>query len=89
MNWKGRDSAWEDLKGFKGKNDIDNPVGEWNRLECIVKGNEILIYFNATLVNHALNVKPSKGRIQIQSEGAEIFYRRVDLIPYPPAVMKK
>ena len=89
INWKGRDSAWEDVKGFKGKNDIDNPVGEWNRLECIVKGNEILIYFNATLVNHALNVKPSKGRIQIQSEGAEIFYRRVDLIPYPPAVMKK
>ena len=89
INWKGRDSAWEDVKGFKGKNDIDNPVGEWNRLECIVKGNEILIYFNGTLVNHALNVKPSKGRIQIQSEGAEIFYRRVDLTPYPLAVMKK
>ena len=84
INWNGRDSVWEDVKGFKGKNDIDNPVGEWNRLECIVKGNEISIYFNGTLVNHALNVKPSKGRIQIQSEGAEIFYRRVDLTPLSP-----
>lgn len=83
INWIGRDPDWKDEKNFKGKNDVENPVGEWNRLECIAKGNEISIYLNGALVNHAIYSKPSVGRIQIQSEGAEIFYRRVDLTPLP------
>ncbi|MEO6001242.1 MAG: DUF1080 domain-containing protein [Chitinophagaceae bacterium] len=81
INWEGRDLEWKDVKGFRGKNDVDNPVGEWNRLECIAKGNELSIYLNGTLVNHAINVKPGKGRLQIQSVGAEIFYRRFDVTP--------
>lgn len=40
---------------------------------------EILIYLNGTLVNHAVDVHPAKGRIQIQSESAEILIRRVEL----------
>jgi len=81
IDWFARDPNWEDVKGFRGKNDIEKPVGEWNRMECIAEGDKISIILNGTLVNQALNVKPSKGRIQIQSEGAEIFYRRVDLTP--------
>jgi len=84
INWVGRDPDWKDVKGFKGKNDVDNPVGEWNRLECIAKGHELSIYLNGTLVNHAIYARPGEGRIQIQSEGAEIFYRRVDLTPLSP-----
>ena len=60
-------------------NDIEKIAGEWNRVECIADGDKISIFLNGTLVNEAVNVKPSKGRIQIQSEGAEIFFRRVDL----------
>lgn len=81
INWYGRDSEWKDEKGFRGKNDVEKPVGEWNKLECILHGNEIFIYLNGILVNHAIHSKPNEGRIQIQSEGAEIFYRRVDLTP--------
>ncbi len=84
INWYGRDPGWKDVKGFRGKNDVEHPVGEWNRLECIVRGKEIFIYLNGTLVNYAMHSKPDEGRIQIQSEGAEIFYRRVDLTPLPP-----
>ncbi|MDH5604469.1 MAG: DUF1080 domain-containing protein, partial [Cyclobacteriaceae bacterium] len=83
VNWHGRDAGWKDVKGFRGARDVENPVGEWNRLECIVKGDQITVFLNGILVNKAFDVRPSKGRIQIQSEGAEIFFRRVDLIPLP------
>lgn len=83
INWYGRDPNWKDVKGFRGNNDIEKPVGNWNRIECIAEGEEIFIYLNGTLVNHALNVKPAKGRIQIQSEGAEMFVRKVALVPLP------
>jgi hypothetical protein len=77
INWFARDPGWEDVKGFRGENDVEKPVGKWNRIECLVRGTEILIYLNGTLVNHAFDVKPQKGRIQVQSEGAEIFIRRI------------
>lgn len=79
INWFGRDPEWKDIKGFRGAGDIENPVGKWNKIECIVSGKEISIYLNGTLVNHALEVLPQKGRIQIQSEGAEIFFRSITL----------
>ncbi len=81
INWFGRDPNWKDVKGFRGKNDIEKPAGEWNRIECIAVGDKISIILNGTLVNQALNVKPSRGRIQIQSESAEIFFRKVELTP--------
>jgi hypothetical protein len=79
INWFARDPEWKDILGFRGENDVERKPGKWNKIECIVKGGEITIYLNGILVNHAMNVKPRKGRIQIQSEGAEIFFRRVDL----------
>lgn len=81
INWYDRDPDWKDVKGFRGARDIEKPVGEWNRIELIAKGEEILIYLNNKLVNHVVKVQPQKGRIQIQSEGAEVFFRRVDLTP--------
>lgn len=81
INWYGRDPDWNGMKGFRGVNDIEKPAGKWNKIECIAKGEEIEIYLNGILVNKALHVQPCKGRIQIQSEGAEIFFRRIDLIP--------
>jgi hypothetical protein len=84
INWWGRDPDWKDVLGFRGINDIENPVGEWNTIECIVQAREILIYLNGTLVNQAIDVHPRKGLIQIQSEGAEIFFRRIDLTQLAP-----
>ena len=81
INWYDRDPDWKDVKGFRGAKDIEKPVGEWNIIECIAKGEEILIYLNNKLVNHVVKAQPQKGRIQIQSEGAEVLFRRVDLIP--------
>jgi hypothetical protein len=81
INWFARDPEWKDVKDFRGKNDIENPVGKWNKIECIVKGNEIHIWLNGVLVNQAFDVKPQKGKIQIQSEGAEIFFKKIIITP--------
>ena len=81
INWFGRDPNWKDELDFRGKNDVEKPVGEWKLLESEVKGDEIAVYLNGVLVNQATDVKPSRGRIQIQSEGAEIFFKRVELLP--------
>ncbi len=79
INWYGRDPNWKDVIGFRGARDVENPVGEWNILECVARGDELTIFLNGVLVNRAMQVKPHKGRIQIQSEGAEIFFRKVEL----------
>ena len=79
INWYGRDPEWKDVKGFRGAKDIEKPVGKWNKIECTVKGGEIMIYLNGILVNHAVDSQPQKGKIQIQSEGAEIFLKRIEI----------
>ncbi|MDD3789424.1 MAG: DUF1080 domain-containing protein [Petrimonas sp.] len=79
IDWYSRDQQWEDKTGFRGAKDVEKPVGQWNRYEIYVKGSDLLIYLNGKLVNRAYNVKPRKGKIQIQSEGAEIFIRKVNL----------
>ncbi len=81
INWFARDPDWKDEFGFRGKNDVEKPVGKWNKLECIAIDGNIYIYLNGTLVNNATDVRPQKGRIQIQSESAEIFFRKVELTP--------
>ncbi len=84
INWFGRDPEWRDVKGFRGECDVEKPVGQWNRIECVAKGKTITVILNGATVNRAVDVQPRKGKIQIQSEGAEIFFRKIELIPLPP-----
>lgn len=79
INWWGRDPGWKDVIDFRGSKDVEKPVGEWNLLECIVVGDDITVFLNGVLVNHATDVKPKKGRLQIQSEGAEMWVRKAEL----------
>jgi hypothetical protein len=81
IDWFGRDPAWKDVKGFRGAQDIEKSLGEWNTMVCVAEGDTVSIFLNGTLVNQATKVKPAKGRIQIQSEGAELFVRKVELAP--------
>lgn len=83
INWWGRADDWDDIKDFRGKQDVEKPLGEWNTMECVADGKNIAVFLNGVLVNRAMNVLPSKGRIQVQSEGAEIIFRRIDLTMLP------
>ena len=81
INWYARDANWVDQVGFRGKKDVENQLGEWTTIECLAVEDKISIFLNGILVNESYNVKPNKGKIQIQSEGAEIFIRKVELYP--------
>ena len=81
INWKGRDEDWSDTVGFRGKNDVESPSGEWNRLEVIAKGDTLQYFVNGAMVNEAFDCKPSEGKILLQTEGAEMIVRRYELHP--------
>ena len=51
INWCGRDPDWKDVKGFRGKQDVEKPAGEWNTLECICDGDKITNILNGVVVN--------------------------------------
>jgi Domain of Unknown Function (DUF1080) len=81
VDWFDRDPDWKDEKGFRGKHDVDSPHGQWTRLDVICNGGHVETFVNGTKVNEAFDVSPQEGRIQLQSELAEIFYRRWELWP--------
>lgn len=81
VNWFDKDPAWQDMLDFRGKNDIEQKVGEWNRIECVCDGNEIRVILNGTVVNEIQAVSPAGGRILLQCEGSEIYFRKLELQP--------
>ena len=81
VNWFGRDPDWKDQLGFRGKRDVEKPVGQWNRMDVICQGDRVAIKLNGVLVNSAYGVNPTAGKLTIQTELAEIFVRRWELWP--------
>lgn len=81
VNWFGRDPDWKDQIGFRGPQEVERPDGEWNRMEVICDGDRITNVLNGVVVNEAADVEPQAGRILIQTELAEIFFRKVELRP--------
>jgi hypothetical protein len=60
---------------------FEKPIPEWNTLEIICLDNTSEHYVNGHLVNQATNLSVSEGKILLQLEGAEVFYKSVDLLP--------
>ena len=76
-----KDPAWKDTLGFRGKNDVERPVGQWNLVEVVCAGDRLDYFLNGVPVNAARDASLTEGRILIQSEGAELFVRRIELQP--------
>jgi hypothetical protein len=68
-------------KGSRGANDPDTPGQGWTRVEIIADGDTLTHIVNGITVLEATGVTPTSGRIQIQTEQAEIYYRRIELLP--------
>lgn len=81
VNWPGKDRDWKDQLDFRGGQDVEKDYGEWNRIECICDGGRVAVILNGRVVNEALDVRPGSGRILLQCEGSEIFFRRFELHP--------
>ena len=81
INHLGKDPNWKGELDFRGILEQEQPIGEWNRLECICRADQIRILLNGVLINQASAARPSAGKILLQCEGSEIFFRRVELLP--------
>jgi hypothetical protein len=81
VNGRFRDPEWQDALGFRGKQDPDSPSGVWTRLDVICDGGHVQVFVNGVMVNEAFDVMPRAGKIQFQSELAEIQVRRWELWP--------
>lgn len=76
--------GWKDQLGFRGTNEIENPRGEWNTVEIINTAGNVHVSVNGHLTLAGTGAKPAKGKILLQSRGAELFFRRLDLYPARP-----
>jgi len=76
-----KDPAWKDVTGFRGAHDAEKPVGQWNHLEVVCAGRSLAYFLNGVPVNAATDASLSEGRLLIQSEGAELFVRKIELHP--------
>jgi hypothetical protein len=80
-NWWGRDPNWKDVLGFRGSRDLEKPLGEWNRIEVICDGDSITNIVNGYVVNIGTKSSLTKGKLTFQTEGAEIFFRKIEIRP--------
>ena len=72
-------------------NNYEQPHGEWNTLDLIcfedkslhiVNGEVVMVLKNSRYVNSAGDVLPlTKGKIQLQSEAAELYYKDIRVRP--------
>lgn len=84
INWQYRDPAWKDTLGFRGPRDAEKPVGEWNRIEAICRGGDVTYFLNGIKVMAGINGTLTSGKLLFQSEGAELYFRRIELHPLDP-----
>ncbi|MBI4621815.1 MAG: DUF1080 domain-containing protein [Verrucomicrobia bacterium] len=81
LDWQYRDLGWKDVLGFRGAKDVEKPVGQWNLIEAICDGGDLIYFLNGVKVNEGRNGSFKAGKLLFQSEGAEIFFRRIELQP--------
>ncbi len=81
IDWSGRDVKWTNTIGYRGPHDVELPAGQWNHIEAICSGGDVEFFVNGVKVNGGRNGNLRGGRILIQSEGAEIYFRRLELHP--------
>jgi hypothetical protein len=60
----------------------EKPAGEWNRYEITCIDGKVILVVNGELVNVGRDAVPSEGHICLQSEGAPIEFRLVEITPF-------
>ena len=61
--------------------DNEREVGLWNDGVVVLDGGDLSIWVNGTLVNRASGVDQTPGKIALQSEGAEVHFRQLLIMP--------
>jgi len=71
----------QDRRWMKRQDSVEKAPGEWNTMRVRCKGDTISVWVNGVLMNEGTGLSASKGAICLQSEGAEIHFRKVELKP--------
>ncbi len=59
--------------------DNEKPSGEWNTVSVVARGDKFEHWVNGKCNMRGINASLTRGRINLQSEGAEIFYRNMTI----------
>lgn len=70
------------LRGLKKSESNEKNPGEWNQYDITVQGGKIIVILNGKKVNSATDCDVRAGQIGLQSEGARVQFRTVDLTPF-------
>jgi hypothetical protein len=79
--WSQHDPDFKELLDTRGKNDVESPLGEWTRVECLCEGKTITVKVNGATVNHCYDAFPAAGKILLQCEGFELYVRKFEVQP--------
>ena len=79
--WNKHDPEYEELLDTRGRWDVASKLGDWTKVECICRGDRVTVKINGVVVNECYNVKPAAGRILLQNEGYEVFFRNWQIAP--------
>lgn len=71
----------EDRRIAKLAEDSEKPLGEWNEMEVICRGNTLRVWVNSVLQNEVHDCSVTEGPIGLQSENHPIQFRRILLTP--------
>ena len=84
----------------KKQGDAENATGQWNTLDLychgdtsvhMINGKVMMVLYNSRQREDGQAIPLVKGKIQIQSEGAEVFYKNIWIEPLneiPPGFLK-
>lgn len=81
--WSKHDPAYEELLDTRGRWDVASPLGEWTKVECLCRGDRITIKINGQTVNECYDVVPGSGKILLQNEANEVYFRNFEIGPLP------
>jgi hypothetical protein len=79
--WSKHQPFFKELIDTRGKDDVASPLGEWTKVEALCHGARITIRINGVKVNECFDAQPASGRILLQAEGHEVFFRNLELRP--------
>ena len=77
--WSDHDPEFKELIDTRGRWDVESPLGEWTRVECTCNQARITIAVNGRTVNECFDTYPTRGKILLEAEGFEIFFRKFEL----------
>jgi hypothetical protein len=67
------------VNGARTVPELQKPVGEWNDWRVLVKSDKVTFWCNGKLAWEATGLKPARGYIGLQAEGAPIEFRNLRL----------